>query len=231
MLGPPGLKEFAALRASEVDEIINKNKGKLVLEKGDQFHGQHEVLVTVSRWHRQLRRQLKREDLVTERILELVETRMLVNRKDKPAATASEVRQVLDGIESEWRRQQKAPGTPEDDISKQIRQAYRRLPNSGEGKRTLISGGVSSIGEPKVVKSSIDHRLSAEVKKLAEEDLELSPSRIGLSKKSFEIPAKLARTGDTMHLSKEQEETIQQTKIDDVMEEYGLKKPKPARVL
>lgn len=230
LLGPSGLEEFAALRASEVDEIINKNEGKLVLEKGDQFHGQHDVLASVSRWHWQLRRQLKRGDLVTGQILDLVETRMLVNRKDKPPATASEVRQVVEGIESEWRRQQKVPGTPEDDISEQVRQAFRRLPKTGEVKQTLSSAGVSTTGEPKLVKSSIDHHRSAAMKKLAEEHPELGPSRIGLSKKPFEIPAKLSRTDDTMHLSKEQEERIQKTKIDDVMEEYGLEKPKSTRV-
>lgn len=82
VLGSECFRRFEALRTTAVDELIEeftkRRPGEKILEKGDQFHDSNKLLAVVTQWHGFVKTAARKVDTITEQVLELVDSHMLV---------------------------------------------------------------------------------------------------------------------------------------------------------
>ena len=66
------------MREIAIEKIIAKNQTPLVLTQGDYFHNGKKVLEDVISWHKMLRGSLRVAGTITNRVLDLVDEKMLL---------------------------------------------------------------------------------------------------------------------------------------------------------
>ncbi|KAI8948186.1 hypothetical protein F4801DRAFT_558150 [Xylaria longipes] len=92
VLGKEGVKQYRLLRQKAIES--------LGIGIGDPFHDKQEVLSVVADWHKYLRNTIRRDDCYTARVLDIVDTRMLITPGEYRISGAS-LSQELKGIDEE----------------------------------------------------------------------------------------------------------------------------------
>jgi hypothetical protein len=102
VFGVPGIRQFTKLR----ERAIKENSK----EQGDYFHDGTDVLTDVRNWHDVLRSTLRKTDKITERVLDLIDGKMLLGSADE-RITAKDLCTQLTQIvgESEAEAREKVP--------------------------------------------------------------------------------------------------------------------------
>ncbi|TRX90586.1 hypothetical protein FHL15_008559 [Xylaria flabelliformis] len=90
VLGKEGVKQYRLLRQRKIESL-----GTGI---GDPFHDREQVLPVVIDWHKYLRNTLRRDDCYTAKVLDLVDTRMLITPGEDRISGAS-LSQELKGID------------------------------------------------------------------------------------------------------------------------------------
>ncbi|KAI1742816.1 hypothetical protein F4680DRAFT_27166 [Xylaria scruposa] len=92
VLGKEGVKQYRLLRKREIES--------LGIGIGDPFHNREEVLQVVIDWHRYLRSTIRRDDCYTAKVLDLIDSKMLITPgEDRISGTS--LSQELKGIDEE----------------------------------------------------------------------------------------------------------------------------------
>ena len=86
VLGLEGVRQYRQVRNLEIREIVTSERGNQSrrpstqgLSPGDYFHNGREVLKCVTTWHAYLRKVLQPTDKLTARVLDFVDSRMLLS--------------------------------------------------------------------------------------------------------------------------------------------------------
>jgi hypothetical protein len=79
VLGYQGILQFTHLRKHAIQEIWTSLQTDTLPSAKDSFHDGHDVLAVVRDWHTVLRGSVRRTDLITHKVLDLVDGHMLVN--------------------------------------------------------------------------------------------------------------------------------------------------------
>ncbi|KAI0864786.1 hypothetical protein F4860DRAFT_500983 [Xylaria cubensis] len=95
VLGKEGVKQYRLLRQRKIESL-----GTGI---GDPFHDREQVLPVVIDWHKYLRSTLRRDDCYTAKVLDLVDTTMLITPGENRISGAS-LSQKLKGIDEEAAR-------------------------------------------------------------------------------------------------------------------------------
>ncbi|KAI1747622.1 hypothetical protein F4782DRAFT_418939 [Xylaria castorea] len=102
VLGKEGVKQYRLLRQREIES--------LGIGIGDPFHNREAVLLVVADWHKYLRNTIRKDDCYTAKVLDLVDSRMLITPGECRISGAS-LSQELKGIDKE--ATQTADGFPD----------------------------------------------------------------------------------------------------------------------
>jgi hypothetical protein len=84
--GYAGYEDFAGIRRFAVDQVIDRckySRQETPLSRGSFFHDGQDLLPAVVDWHQLLRKSLRIGDQITNRVLDLVEKKMLISNPDK----------------------------------------------------------------------------------------------------------------------------------------------------
>ena len=105
ILGREGIRQFDRTRQKAIQRIVGEQHPRQTLHKhmpelttGDYFHDGQEVLLEVGNWHNLLRNALRKGDLVTGQLLDLVDQKMLLGDPQlriKTKAICKELKQIL----------------------------------------------------------------------------------------------------------------------------------------
>jgi hypothetical protein len=108
ILGDDGIKMFEQVRIDATSRL--KKLGKLPPKQtiGTFFHDGTEVLDEILQWHKYLRSSLYKHDYITQDVLELIESDMLVGDREK-RADANRLQHKLKKITTKWQTSKK-PG-------------------------------------------------------------------------------------------------------------------------
>ncbi|OBT67421.1 hypothetical protein VE03_03009 [Pseudogymnoascus sp. 23342-1-I1] len=113
VLGHEGIRQFAELRRRSIRKIIeeqaqNPTRPQLTTEMGAYFHNGEEVLLDVLDWHIFLRRVLRKSDVITSSVLDLIDEEMLVGNAGC-RIKANDLCERLDKIKSQIQNEATAP--------------------------------------------------------------------------------------------------------------------------
>ena len=113
VLGREGIRQFSRMREKAIERIIEEQRSGRVSQRnmpdltpGDYFHDGREVLPDVKSWHNILRTALRRTDSITNRVLDLVEQKMLLGNPEdriKAKGICKELKDILTQSQKEAR--------------------------------------------------------------------------------------------------------------------------------
>lgn len=91
VFGYQGIKQYAVLRQDAIRRIMqdSPNDVRPVLERGDYFHDGHGVLSNVTNWHEFVRQCLRKTDVITPMVLDVVDKWMLVGAAGERIASSA----------------------------------------------------------------------------------------------------------------------------------------------
>jgi hypothetical protein len=89
ILGYPGIKTFSTLRRQSLDKLCSEdnngepeaqpNTNVNIPRRGDYFHDGSTVLAIVTSWHAFLRSSVRRSDMITTKVLDIIDRGLLVS--------------------------------------------------------------------------------------------------------------------------------------------------------
>lgn len=151
--GKYGIEQFKKFREQAIcDTMVRQQlsqEQKVKLKKGDYFHDSENILEAVPQWHEYLLRGMRRNDILTEKVLHLVEKSMLLSdpasritaqhlckelQNIRDAAEAALPPPVLDSIQEALHR------TEEETVMSMNKDALAASSDSDETIRNLPTG-------------------------------------------------------------------------------------------
>ena len=100
VLGEPGIQQFGSLREQAIKSLSNEQLSRfstdreLIRSSGRQFHNGTHVLKEVRQWHEHLRTVVRQTDVITERVLDLIDQHMLLDAPEHRYTASA----VCDGL-------------------------------------------------------------------------------------------------------------------------------------
>lgn len=105
VLGYQGIRQFDCIRERAVGDLLQqaRDQGREpIITKGDFFHDGTDVLPVVKEWHRYLSNSVRQTDHVTQKMLELTESHLLIrNRTITAKKLYIELQELLEGCKKE----------------------------------------------------------------------------------------------------------------------------------
>jgi hypothetical protein len=89
VLGEPGIQQFSSLREQAIKSLSNEQLSRFskdsesIRSSGRQFHNGAHVLKEVRQWHEYLRSVLRQTDVITARVLDLIDQHMLLDAPEQ----------------------------------------------------------------------------------------------------------------------------------------------------
>jgi serine/threonine protein kinase len=111
VFGFQGIRQFDIVREMAITKLIQQQRShrssqtsEVQLTEGDRFHDGERVLDDVLLWHRLLRNSLRKTDMVTSKVLDLVDQKMLKadpSHRIEAKDLCKELKEILHGCEDE----------------------------------------------------------------------------------------------------------------------------------
>ncbi|KAI9767404.1 MAG: hypothetical protein M1839_004508 [Geoglossum umbratile] len=160
VLGYPGIPQFHKMRQNAIDKLVaEQNPGSSTrngvpsLIPGDYFHDGEKVLADVLEWHKFLRNGLRKTDTITDRVLNLIEGKMLLVGEKR--VSAENLCNDLGTILAQSRSESRIPTPPETIIEALLEVDNEAPPNLTQPSLEAVPGMGQLSSDRKTLKSRL----------------------------------------------------------------------------